>query len=493
METMLLSRLAEGLKNGVCLGEAGVSSLVVHSGDATEGSLFICLPGTRSDGHNFIEDALQRGAVGAVVSRQEAVETLRTKGKVVLWVPDTVEACWRISKIFYGDPSRDLKVIGITGTNGKTTTAWLIWQVLNALGWRAGYMGTLGVYRESWVSDADLTTPFPPALNQTLCDLRDRGAEVVVMEVSSHALAQKRVDGVEFDYAIFTNLSQDHFDYHQDMESYFQAKRRLFLDLPQSKNLTAVCNVDDEYGRRLLREASNAVDYGMTARDLRILSVHGDARSIRVDAEWKGQRINWEAPLAGRFNAMNLAGCFALIASMGADPEHICATLRRVRPAPGRFETVTPSPSGVTVLVDYAHTPDALEKLLLSVRELKPRRLLTVFGCGGDRDPSKRPLMGAVASRLSDKVFVTSDNPRTEDPERIIREIVAGIHPDSTFVTEPNRRQAISQAVEEAEPGDFVVIAGKGHETYQILGTQKLPFDDREVAREAFLHKQKCN
>ncbi len=489
---MRLSQLAKTLDNGVPFGDAEVSSLVVHSGDATSGSLFICLPGTRSDGHFFIEEALQKGAVGAVVSQPEAREFLQSRGKIALWVPDTVDACWKISKAFYGDPSRDLKMIGITGTNGKTTVAWLTWQVLNSLGWRAGYMGTLGIYKEGPLQEADLTTPFPPALHKALRNLRDAGAEVVIMEVSSHALAQKRVDGVEFDYAVFTNLSQDHFDYHQDMESYFQAKRRLFVDLPQTKTLTSVCNADDEYGRRLLEEVNPKVDYGMTAHALRILSAHGDAHSVRADILWRGKAISLEAPLGGRFNVMNLSACFALVASMGEEPDRIRDALKKARPAPGRFEVVSSPSDEVTVIVDYAHTPDALEKLLLSVRDLKPSRILTVFGCGGDRDPKKRPLMGEVASRLSDKIYVTSDNPRTEDPQKIIQQIVAGVQ-SSSLATDSDRRRAIFQAVAEAQAGDFVVIAGKGHETYQILGTQKVPFDDREVACEALQKRRKCN
>ncbi|MCL6623769.1 MAG: UDP-N-acetylmuramoyl-L-alanyl-D-glutamate--2,6-diaminopimelate ligase [Fimbriimonadales bacterium] len=490
---MKLSELAGALEDGVCIGDAEVTSLVVHSGSAMRGSLFICLPGTRSDGHRFVEDALQRGAVGAVVSQQEVGEFVRSRGKAVLLVRDTVEACWRISKSFYGDPSRDLTVVGITGTNGKTTVAWLTWQALRDLHRRAGYMGTLGVYGEKERREMDLTTPFPPTLQETLRNFRDQGTEVVVMEVSSHALAQKRVDGVEFDYAVFTNLSQDHFDYHRDMESYFQAKKRLFGGLPQSKGLTSICNADDEYGRRILQEVSCKVEFGTTAKDLRILSAYGDAHSVRVEASWRGREVSLEAPLAGRFNVMNLSACFALVASMGVEPERLAEVLRGVRPAPGRFEVVSSPEDEITVIVDYAHTPDALEKLLLSVRDLNPPRVVTVFGCGGDRDATKRAPMGAVASRLSDRIYITSDNPRTEDPEKIIQQIIAGVEPHSSWVMEPDRRRAIFQAVAEARAGDFVVIAGKGHETYQILGTQKVPFDDREVARQALQKKRKCN
>lgn len=468
---------------------ATISGITIDSRTVNPGDLFICLKGQKTDGHAYLEDAVSKGATAVVVSCKEAFFRCVQKSVPVIWVKDTNDFCWEFSTLFYGNPSEKLTVIGVTGTNGKTTTAWLLYQILNKLGRRTAYMGTLGIGFDGQWRNSSFTTPFPPEIQKTLREICDAGVDTVVMEVSSHALHQRRVDGIQFDVGIFTNLSQDHFDYHSDMEDYFRAKSRLFYDLPSDKKIITVAYADDPYGKRLLEGAENGIGFGFGNTDLSVLSSKVDIHRLEFQISWHGETASAEAPLGGDFNVNNCLAAIAGALALKFPLPKILDALKKVKPAPGRFETIT-SEEGFHIIVDYAHTPDALEKLLNSVRALRPSRILTVFGCGGDRDRSKRPKMAAVVSSLSELVYVTSDNPRTEDPMKIIEEIVQGLRMDVVSRIEPDRAKAIHDAIFEAKPGDIVVIAGKGHETYQIIGTTKHSFDDRVIARKA-LEKRK--
>ncbi|MBA3725386.1 MAG: UDP-N-acetylmuramoyl-L-alanyl-D-glutamate--2,6-diaminopimelate ligase, partial [Armatimonadetes bacterium] len=315
------------------------------------------------------------------------------------------------------------------------------------------------------------------------------GANAVVMEVSSHALAQKRVEGIEFDVGVFTNLSQDHLDFHPDMAQYFQAKRRLFGDLPTTKSIVTVANVDDEHGAMLAAQSSRSLSFGSVDADVRLVASEVWLDRLRLSFDHAGHQYEAVVPVGGKFNVSNCLGVVAAAIALGLSPHDVVRALQNVRAASGRFESV-PAGGDFNVIVDYAHTPDALEKLLLSVRELTSGRVVAVFGCGGDRDRTKRPKMGAAASTLSDVVYVTSDNPRTEDPAAIIADIMLGVSAEAKV--DPDRKSAIRSAIAEASSGDVVVIAGKGHEDYQILGTSKIHFDDREVAAEAIAERSAC-
>ena len=459
-------------------GDIEVDSVTVDSREAHPGSLFVAMSGGQTDGHEFVGSALAKGA-SVAVSKVDVFEGISP----ALLVDDSVEACWRLSKRVYGDPSARLRMIGVTGTNGKTTVAWVLRQALEALGVRTAYMGTLGGYIGKSRVETGLTTPFPPEINGFLARCLDEGIEAVTMEVSSHALAQRRVDGVEFDVAVFTNLSQDHLDFHADFEEYFAAKQRLFFDLPSNKSVIAVANADDEYGARLLKKAARPLGLGKNG-DVELVAAEPALDSLRMRLRVSSTEYEIEAPLGSRFNVENAMAVFASLLALGYSAADCARALSAVKGAPGRFEAVQ-NDRGLKVIVDYAHTPDALEKVLNSARELTTGRLICVFGCGGDRDKSKRPKMAAAASTIADIVWVTSDNPRTEDPSAIIKDILPGVSQAAESRVEPDRRKAISGAIAEAKPGDCVVIAGKGHEDYQIIGKEKTHFDDREVAAEA--------
>lgn len=477
---MRLAELAEIEGVRAVHGDAEVRRVTVDSREAGTGSLFFAMPGTQRDGHEFVSKALQAGAAVAV-SMPDVFEV----SSPALLVDDTVEACWRVCKAVYGDPSRSLLVIGITGTNGKTTVAWVLTQALENLGHRTAYLGTLGGWLLGERIDTGLTTPFSPQLNEFFALCRDRGVEYVVMEVSSHALQQKRVDGIEFDVAVFTNLSQDHLDFHADLDEYFAAKKRLFRGLPTTKRLTSVVNLDDEYGRMLAGELSQTIAFGHGG-DVECIEADSFLDRFEMRLRARGQVVDLRVPLGARFNLSNAMAVMSALLALDVSPSDAVRSMQNVRAAPGRFESVATG-RDFTVIVDYAHTPDALEKVLQSAKELTPGRLICVFGCGGDRDRSKRPRMAAAASAIADVVWVTSDNPRTEDPNAIIADILPGLSSDVLHRVEADRRAAIHGAIGEATSGDCVVIAGKGHEDYQILGRDKVHFDDREVAAEALV------
>jgi len=454
-------------------GDAGgiaVRSVSSDSRAVTPGSLFCCVRGTTNDGHDHAPAAVAAGAVAVICERPldlspEVVQVVVADGRAALAAA---------AASFYGHPSRSLLVAGITGTNGKTTTAYLLHAVLEAHGWSTGIIGTIG---------AERTTPEAPELQARLAAERDAGRHAVAMEVSSHALAQKRADAVHFAVVGFTNLTQDHLDYHRDMESYFAAKASLF-DAERAE--VGAVNTDDPYGQRLLeRGGLRLVPYSLAdAADLAI-----DARTAHSSFRWQGEPVR--LALGGRFNVANALCAATMARELGIPAATAAAGLSSVATVPGRFERIDVG-QPFALVVDYAHTPDALEQLLMVARGMAggvtpTGRVIVVFGCGGGRDRAKRPLMGAVAARLADLAFLTSDNPRHEDPLAIIEEVRAGVGAlfESTLTVEPDRAAAIASAVAQARPGDVIVVAGKGHETGQTVGAETAPFDDRELARTA--------
>lgn len=459
--SMALRHLAEAAPGLVEQnGDAEITGLAHDSRDVNAGDLFFCVPGANHDGHDFASDAVDQGAVGLVVERPLNVACPQVQ-------TDSVRrAMGPMSSTFYGHPSQSMAVIGVTGTNGKTTVCTLMGSVLAAAGLRTEVLGTLTGTR---------TTPESLDLQHQLACWRSAGVEAVAMEVSSHALHQHRVDGIRYDAAVFTNLTIDHLDYHGTAEEYFAAKARLFT--PELAD-RAVVNRGDEHGLRLAAEP-------------RIPTVGYDPGSLPVRVGLQGTALRWRGqdvrlPLVGRFNAANALAAAETALLLGASVPEIVAGLESAVPVPGRFQTIE-SERPFTVIVDYAHTPDGLAQVLAAARELvaDAGRLRVVFGCGGDRDAGKRPMMGQVAAEVADQVIVTSDNPRSEDPDAIIAEILAGVpHHSRDVMILADRRAAIARSLAEAEDGDVVVVAGKGHETTQTVGDQVVPFDDRVVARE---------
>jgi len=451
-------------------GDLGIEAVVHDTRDVVPGALFCCVRGARVDGHDLAGKAVDNGAVALVVDHP-----LADVDAPQVVVPDVRAAMGPLAAAFWGHPSSELSVVGVTGTAGKTTVTHLLWSILEAAGRSSGLIGTIsGVH----------TTPDATELQAMLAAERDAGRAAVVMEVSSHGLALHRVDGTRFEVAVFTNLSRDHLDFHHTMDEYFAAKARLF---DPAFTARAVICTDDPWGRRLLDDLSArrtgvvATSYGLG--DVTDLDVRADGCSFT----WRGTRI--DVGLPGRFNALNALAAAVTAQVLGVDAATIAEGLRRAAPPAGRFEPVDAG-QGFTVLVDYAHKPDALEQALTTSRELTPDgRVIVVFGCGGDRDATKRPIMGAVAARLADRVILTSDNPRSEDPLAILGEIRAGVPDDAPAVVtvEPDRRRAIVLAIDEARPGDLVLIAGKGHETTQTIGDHVSPFDDRVEARTALV------
>jgi UDP-N-acetylmuramoyl-L-alanyl-D-glutamate--2,6-diaminopimelate ligase len=452
-----------------------VTALAYDNRRVAPGTLFFCVPGFTRDGHEFAPDAVARGAVALVVERPLGL------GVPEVRVANVREAMAHAAARFYDDPTARLPVVGITGTNGKTTSAFLVRGLLEAAGRRCGLLGTVTSVVAGEERPVERTTPEAIDLQRTFREMLDGGDRTCAMEVSSHALELRRAAAIHFAVAVFTNLTQDHLDFHPDMEAYFQAKRRLFTAGPRVR----VINVDDPWGRRLAAEFPGSVTVGLEAEDAayRAEDVVGGFAGSRFTLRSPEGAFPVALPLPGRFNVLNALGAWAVARALGVEPGVLAGALARAPEVPGRFAPVDEG-QGFAVLVDYAHTPDSLENVLRAARELATGRLLVVFGAGGDRDRGKRPLMGEIATRLADVAVVTSDNPRSEDPEAIIDAVMAGAGP--TAEREVDRRAAIHRAIARAEPGDVVVIAGKGHETGQELaGGRKAPFDDRVVAREA--------
>ena len=433
-----------------------VRSLAYDSSAVEPGALFCCVPGQRADGHDFAAAAVASGAVALLVERLLGVDVPQVR------VGEVRAAMGPVAAEFHGHPSRHLTVVGVTGTNGKTTATHLLRGIFEAAGRPAAVVGTLCGAR---------TTPEAPVLQETLARLRDEGKQAVALEVSSHALVQHRVDAVAFAAVVFTNLSQDHLDFHGTMEDYFVAKASLF---GAGRAAVGIVNVDDAFGRRLADEAAiRTVSFSLA--DAGDLTYSADGISF----EWCGVRLR--LALGGRFNVSNALAAATTAAELGVSPADVAAGLAAVGTVPGRFEPVRAG-QAFPVIVDYAHTPDGLEQVLTAARDLaEGGRVIVVFGCGGDRDAAKRPLMGEVATRLADLAVLTSDNPRHEDPAAIIDQVRAGADQD-VLVVEQDRAKAIGVGIEAATDDDVVVIAGKGHETVQEIGDRVIPFDDREVA-----------
>jgi UDP-N-acetylmuramoyl-L-alanyl-D-glutamate--2,6-diaminopimelate ligase len=458
-------------------------SVTASSSDARPGALFVAVRGFSVDGHAFVSEAFARGAVAAVV---EDVDALAGRPGIV--VSRTRSALSSLAAAFHGNPSARMRVVGITGTNGKTTTNWIVYQLLHCMGEGALRIGTLGSeYLGAHRRDGGLTSPDPLSIHGLLAEAERAGVRSCVMETSSHALDQSRLDHVEFDVGVFTNLTRDHLDYHKTFENYFAAKRNLFAFLSQSAKQTkaAVVNTDDPYGRKLLDELHTLGlrDWSFGSSDIAAVRVSslrevGAGMVFSLHVRETGEAFDVQAPFIGRHNAENVVAAVASCMALGYQPEAILRALPLVAQVPGRLERV--GRHGPRVFVDYAHTPDALERALKAVRPSTEGKLWVVFGCGGDRDRGKRPEMGEIARRMADEVVVTSDNPRTEVPEQILEDILAcGVTPR---VVDVDRRAAIGAAVSQAALEDTVVIAGKGHEDYQIIGREKLPFSDQEVA-----------
>jgi len=466
-------------------GDTSFSGVNSDSRTIQPGEVYVAMPSTRQDPAAYIPQAMERGAVAALVVTPDSIRTARELGIPYLSLSADGHALFatlgRLARAARAvDPSEVLDIIAVTGTNGKTTTAWMLRDALEALGRKAAYLGTLGLRLPDSFEEGENTTPFPIDLWNLLDRVVASGCDTLVLEASSHALSQRRLSAVSMVAGVFTNLTQDHLDYHGSMSHYADSKRLLFTEIPlvSKRPFVGVLNQDEKVTEEWSAEVTCPIQY--------FSSNAFPAQTVTVD------RITFQTPsgetvesrVGGTFNLENLRATAATLQALGYDSTEVATGLRAVTPVPGRFEPVL-NETGIGVIVDYAHTPDSLEKLLASVHELKPRRVLTVFGCGGDRDRTKRPLMARAASRQSDLTIVTSDNPRTEDPESILREVEAGIEPDRPFVSFVDRRDAIFYAVQKAEPGDIVVIAGKGHETYQIIGYTKHPMDDRALAREA--------
>ncbi len=477
-----LSRLAHGVEGARLTGGDPAIGGITHDSRRVEpGHLFVAIPGLRHDGSAFVADALARGAVAV------AAEAPPRPGCAWLQVPDARAALAGLARSFFGAPDAALTMAGITGTNGKTTTALLLAAACDAAGMPAGVLGTLGARTGAAERPGILTTPEAPDLYAALSEMRTAGRRAAVLEVSSHALALKRVDGMKFDVAVFTNLTRDHLDFHKNMDQYFAAKARLFAGLPPHAAMAV--NLDDPFGTRLLSPSrTRVVTYGRATRaDILPLRIESNASGLHLQVQTPAGTVRVASPLVGRPNLYNILAARAAAHALGLDLEQAAAGIATVDRIPGRAERVDEG-QPFTVLVDYAHTDDALVNILEVARELTAGRVIAVFGCGGDRDRTKRPLMGAAAARLADVAILTSDNPRSEDPAAIIAEVEAGFaDPRSRArrMVEPDRAAAIAMAVEEAAPGDLVLIAGKGHETHQILAHGRIPFDDREVARKA--------
>jgi UDP-N-acetylmuramoyl-L-alanyl-D-glutamate--2,6-diaminopimelate ligase len=451
-----------------------ISGLAYASAEVRPGDLFFCVRGFKSDGHDFAPEAVDRGAAALVVERP-----LRL-GVPEVAVEDARAAMAGIAARFHGDPTATLRVVGVTGTNGKTTTAFLIRAILEAAGQRCGLLGTVTSIVGGREEPVQRTTPEAIDLQATFRRMLDSGDAACAMEVSSHALELRRTDGVHFACRVFTNLTQDHLDFHSDMEHYFLAKRRLF----EGSGGPAILNLDDEYGRRLAADFPGATSYAIDRdADLRARDVEFDPRGSRFTLETPEGEVQVTTRLPGLFNVSNALAAAAAARALGVPLATIAGALAGAERVPGRFEPVDEG-QPFAVLVDYAHTPDSLENVLRAAREITRGRLIVVFGAGGDRDRGKRPLMGRVAAALADAVVVTSDNPRSEDPDAIVDQILDGAGPDAE--REVDRRRAIRRAIEMARDGDVVVVAGKGHEQGQEFeGGRKEPFDDVTVAREA--------
>ena len=486
-----------GTSGHIVAPAAAVTGIAYDSRAVEPGHVFVALKGLHADGAAFARQAVERGAI-AVVSDRPA-----PPGVDVAWsqVTDARLALAVLAASFHRHPSDEMQVIGITGTNGKTTTAYLIAAIFEAAGIRCGMLGTVAYKIGRDLRQATRTTPEAPDVQGLLRDMVAAECGACAMEVSSHALSQRRVDGIAFAAGVFTNLTRDHLDFHEDMEAYFQAKRRLFELLP--RDAPSLINADDPRAASLIEVAGRPITYAVSRpADLTPGPLSFSLEGLAFDVRTPRGPIEVRSSLVGRPNVYNILAAVSAATALDLPIDAIERGIQSLQGVPGRFQLVSQARDEVTVVVDYAHTDDALRNLLETARPLARGRVITVFGCGGDRDRTKRPLMGAVADRLSDVIVVTSDNPRTEDPNRIIEEIKRGLTADTRrpstspgdsgrrLLTIVDRGEAIARAIELARPGDLVLIAGKGHEAYQVIGDRVLPFDDVAVARDALARRR---
>lgn len=486
---MTLNTLLQSAGMAKVLADPEISGLSYDSRTTAPGDLFFALPGEKVDGGKFCRDAVARGAAAIVAAGQPN----EIDSPVVL-VENPRAAMGALAAAFYRHPANDLKCVGVTGTNGKTTTAFLVQHLLESAGQSCGLIGTIKYVVAGRELPASRTTPESVDLQSMLEQIREAHGRAVAMEVSSHALVQNRVDGISFDAAVFTNLTQDHLDFHHSMDAYFEAKALLFEKLSHApgRKGTAIVNADDRYGHRLIERFEKRLKLVTFGRGVNAafrasaIRFEGGMTTFQLDARRKSYLVR--LPLIGLFNVYNALGALAAATACGVELRASVAALANAPQVPGRLERV-PSKRNFHVYVDYAHTDDALRNVLRTLRELNPERIITVFGCGGDRDRAKRPLMGAASAELSDLSIITSDNPRGEDPVAIIRDIEAGMSGRPFEIIE-DREEAIRHAIEIAQPGDIVLIAGKGHEKTQEFRDRKIAFDDVTVAGRAISSKR---
>ncbi len=491
---MKLSRLIENLPlvETLHFQDLEILGITNHSEEVKPGNLFVAIVGTKTDGHRFIDQVIQRGAAAVVVEKEIAVPS----SIPLLKVKDTRAALSHLAATWYGRPSREMVVVGVTGTNGKTTITLLLESILNGVGIKAGRIGTLGLNYPNRSRTLSHTTPESTEIQHMLREMAEQKVKTVVMEVSSHAVDMHRADDIQFDLAIFTNLTPEHLDYHKSMELYFESKKKLFSKLlPKGKGLKrAILNVEDPYGLKLLdlAESYDSV-WTYTTRpqskwNLFAQEWRSDLAGMRGVIATPEGVMEFSSSLIGLFNLSNIIAATAAGLSLGVPLKKIQQAIEEFPGAPGRLERI-PNRKDLHIFVDYAHTPDALKNVLKTLKDLEAKQITTVFGCGGDRDRTKRPIMGREVARFSDQAIITNDNPRTEDPRAIVEEILPGIQEggmtlERNCFIELDRRKAIQMGLEKTPPGGVLLVAGKGHEDYQILGSKRIHFDDREVIRE---------
>lgn len=476
---MLLKELLREIDVSRIEGDADkqIDAIYYDSRKVTPNSLFFCIEGFRFDGHDFAGEAVAKGAHAVVLHKDVPLPQHVTK----VFVEDTRLAMALISRAFYGYPAQDIPIVGVTGTNGKTTVTYLVKSILEEAGKKVGLIGTIANMIGSKVLPAERTTPESMDLQRLFKDMRDEGVNAIVMEVSSHSLSLKRVAGVQFEVGVFTNLTQDHLDFHRTFEEYREAKAKLFLQSRQ-----AAINIDDEAGRMYAERVQGRLwTYGISraaqvfARDIEIT-----LKGVSFELFLPGESCTVNLNIPGLFSVYNALAAATACHALGVSAGCIKAGLEKVKGVPGRFELLDTG-TEYSVIIDYAHTPDGLENVLKTARDFTKGRVITVFGCGGDRDPSKRPIMGEVAGKYSDFCVITSDNPRSEEPMAIIQQIIPGVQKTACpYVVIEDRREAIAYALNHGRPGDVIILAGKGHETYQILKNKVIHFDEREVVAE---------
>ncbi len=483
--------------------QQAVGGVTSDSRHVKAGTVFVALSGSRTDGHQFLQNAATQGAVALIIEQERQSSVSLPANIPVIAVPNTYKALAEISAALYNFPGRKMRLVGVTGTNGKTTVTHLIEQMLADQGEKVGLIGTLGqkTSKRTAYDSTGHTTPMATELQEILHEMQEEGNCYVVMEVSSHALDQYRVHGCDFEVAVLTNLTQDHLDYHKTMEQYWQAKALLFsrLDVSSGQKRSAVINLDSDYAREFIAACPQGVTlytYGIQSPDANVrienanYSISGSSFTVVTPVG----KAEVKLKLGGQFSVYNALAALASGLALGIPLDACVKSLERVPGIRGRFEVVSEKPY---VIVDYAHTPDGLENVLNAARVVTPKdaRLITVFGCGGDRDATKRPKMGGIAERLADLLVITSDNPRTEDPQQIITDVISGIQrfDSARMIVDADRQAAIHQAIDLAQPNDIIVVAGKGHEDYQILGDRTIHFDDREVVQDYVKQKRELS